>query len=217
MKLFLLILLFPCLVFSKTIKIAVIDSGLDDMHNIKLCPNGLKDFTKTNLMSEFSSHGNNISHLIADGLSNEKYCLYHLKAMTELKPNGMYSIVDAFKFAIDAKVDIINYSAAGLVFSQSERDVIKAALDAGIIVVNAVGNNAKNLDKSCDIYPACYNLGKLIVVGNTGGNSTNYGRIVKVWINGNNKTAGGVTASGSSQSTALETRKLVEKLLKENK
>jgi len=215
MKLLLLILLFPCLVFSRTIKVAVIDTGLDNLKGVKLCPKGLIDLTDTSMRSEADGHGNNVSHIIVDGLEKEDYCLYHIKAVSPLKNN--YNL--ALAMAIYHKVDIINYSAGGPTSDVWEEALVTLAIKNGIKLITAVGNHSQDLDKNCNFFPACYvkNTPGLITVANNH-KSSNYGKkTVTFTRNGVNVAAGGTTLSGSSQATAMVSREILIKLLKENK
>lgn len=219
MKLFVLILLFPSLLFAKTAKIAVIDSGLDDLTNVKLCKDGLQDFTNTNMNSSYRKHGNNITHIITDGLEKKDYCIYHLKYYKDYDLGPLDNEVKAIDFAIKMKVDIINLSLSGPYGYATEFNVINKALAAGIIVVVAAGNDGFNLDEKCLAFPACYPFhnDRFIVVSNSRGKTANHGKVAKFSVDGENIRAGNVTMSGSSQSTALVTHSIVKRLLKENK
>jgi hypothetical protein len=217
MKLLLLILLlFPSILFARTIKVAILDTGLDQMQGVKLCKDGLKDFSNSdNTRSERGGHGNNIHHIIVDGLEKEDFCVYHYKVIND-KTAYMLSALVA---AIVNKVDIINYSAGGHGDDIWEKALISLALHSGIIVNVAAGNEDTNLDKNCNFFPACYfKLPNFNVVGNLRGHRTNYGgKVVTRWIDGNKINAGGQVMSGSSQSTALLSREILIKLLQEQK
>lgn len=214
-KTLLLILLFPSLLFAKTIKVAIIDSGLDNLQGVKLCKSGLIDLTNSSMKSEYFKHGNNITHIIVDNLETEDYCVYHIKAFSDVTK----SIADtqAFAIAILLGVDIINYSAGGAGGDIYEEAVVALAVAKGIKVFVAAGNDGHNLDKNCNYFPACYKIAKLNVVGNLRNKTSNYGKIVNIVKDGNNVKSGGVTLTGSSQSTALATREELIKQLKGNK
>ena len=82
-----------------------------------------------------------------------------------------------------------------------------------VILVAAAGNAGKDLDKACESYPACY-FKNTVVVG-SGFNKklpasySNTGEVVDIWINGSHQSANGTSMSGTSQSTAIATGKLV--------
>lgn len=67
--------------------------------------------------------------------------------------NDMENSIRAIEKAIELKVDIINYSAGGLNKSDEECDLVKKALDLGIVFVSAAGNEKSNINK-IPYYPA---------------------------------------------------------------
>ncbi len=209
-----LILLFPSLIFARTLRIAVIDSGLTEVKGVKLCKEGIIDLTRTNTKSEYYKHGDNITHIISDALGDLDYCIVHIKAFSE-HTNYYFASADAFSFALNLNVDIINYSAGGLLYSKLEAKWISLALKKGIKVIVAAGNERIDLDKKCNYYPAC--IQGVALVGNIDNVYSNYGKRVTAWRNGNNIKAGGTTLSGTSQACALYTRDLALKMIKEMK
>ena len=54
----------------------------------------------------------------------------------------------AINYAIDMKVDVINYSGGGMVSDFRERQAIERANSRGILFVAAAGNDAKILSSS---------------------------------------------------------------------
>ena len=71
--------------------------------------------------------------------------------------------INAIRYAVKMKADIINYSGGGLSFSKEEREVIRQAREQGILFVAAAGNETSNTDKA-HYYPASYNLSNIISV-----------------------------------------------------
>jgi minor extracellular protease Epr len=106
----------------------------------------------------------------------------------------MHNISNAIDDAISKKIDIINLSYNGELMNEEEKNAIKRAEKAGIIVVISAGNNHLELTKNkCNSYPACYSLelNNIIVVGNiTKSNElneeSNFGEVVDVYFNGTN-------------------------------
>ena len=214
-KIFLFLLLFPCLVNAKTLKIVIIDSGLDNLTGVKLC--GLDanmDFTSTGTKSEFNGHGNNITHIITDGLESYDYCIYHIKVFTAA--HNTVGDTRAFAEAILLGADIINYSAGGADSNIYEEAIISLAAAKGIKIFVAAGNEGHNLNSSCDYFPACYNTKGLVIVGNKH-KTSNYGDKVTLIRNGVNVKASGTVMTGSSQATAIATHEEALKRLKGNK
>lgn len=218
MKYLLITLLFPTVLSARTIKIAIIDSGLDDVQRVGLniCANGLVDFTNSSMHSDFNGHGNNIAHIIGDKVTGD-YCMYVFKAFSEASgddPNVSFAN-DAITKAIDLKVDVINYSAGGSETSEREASLVSKALKAGIRFVAAAGNDKHDLDKKCDFFPGC--IPGVTMIGNIKNSVSNYGKIIKEWRNGNHINAGGVTLTGTSQATAIYSHELLIKLIQEQK
>jgi subtilisin family serine protease len=206
-----------------TIKVAVIDTGIDPKYKaqLPLCPSGHKDFTGTGLEDNIG-HGTHIAGLIDLYAKGSDYCQIILKAYDKSsKVDSLTSYQEALGEAIALDVDVINVSANGPGSSFKERWTVKKALDKGITVVVAAGNDATNLDVNCNTYPACYDP-RIIVVGNktkTGqrAHSSNYGKIVKIYEVGEDVESINGTLSGTSQSTAIVSGKAIALLAKRRK
>lgn len=205
-------LLFNPVSQAKTIKIAVIDTGIElvKRKNVKLCLHGHRDYTQTTL-NDSVGHGTNVSGLIAQGNQHIDYCLIIIKFYNNTNKNASYALLLSLLQVSLIDVDIVHLSLGGKGGYNAEKNLIKRILDQGKIIVAAAGNNGENLNKNCNYYPACYD-DRIHVVGNTG-KTANYGnKYIDATINGNNKTALGITQSGSSQSAAIYTGKLIRKL-----
>lgn len=208
---FFLLLFFPNLIFADIIKVAVIDTGLSKNHKVKLCNTGHKDFTGEGLIDRHG-HGTNISHLIEKHSNKINYCQIIIKIFrgySAYYETHNSTLARAIDYAINQNVDIINISAGGFGYDIREDGRISAALNKGITVIISAGNSGLNLDQNCIYYPACYD-NRSIVVGNVNSQS-NTGMIVDLIVDGNNKTAGGYTMSGTSQSSAIVTGRMAEK------
>lgn len=219
----------------KPIVVAVIDTGIDEklMDSDILCKEGHKDFTGTGLQDNHG-HGTHISGLIEQYAKNyifrygespnsiknikANYCQIILKYY-DPKARGADNLINtikSFRWAIDHKVDVINYSGGGKEFSNEEKLIVTEALNKGIKVVVAAGNESKNLsDDPCSkiksfkkkflclknrdpkvkygvYYPAIYD-NRLYVVGNLVNyktrviaSSSNYGTHINTWEVGTN-------------------------------
>lgn len=175
MKLILMSLLFTLSAQAKTIKVAVIDTGFDfkstwensiiedqrkrgfDLVKPKLCPTGHYSFVQNNDLDlqDNHGHGTHIAGIIAQGNENVDYCLVILKYYDPKVPNtnNLRNTVEAVKQAVRLKVDIMNYSGGGTEESQEECKQIKLALNAGIKIIAAAGNEHSELVKH-PYYPA---------------------------------------------------------------
>lgn len=168
--------LIACSAHADPIRVAIIDTGLDvessfDTEPIKklglvkpvMCPEGGFDFTSKMIFSDevpkdvtdTHGHGTHVAGLIAKGAGNIPYCIIPMKYWDKDKffQDVQKSTIRAFEKAISLKVDIINYSAGGNERSEKECLIVKKALDSGIIVVAAAGNENSNINDK-PYYPA---------------------------------------------------------------
>jgi hypothetical protein len=110
------------------------------------------------------------------------------------------AIVESVDYARLAGVDVINLSLGDYSYSTAMFEAIQDAIDAGIVVVAAAGNDGVNID-AFPFYPASYGLDGLISVASTDRNDqlsdfSNYGDSnVDVGAPGEDVAAGYVDAS----------------------
>jgi len=209
----LILAIVPMKTEGKQTIVAVVDTGVSlDINVESLCDFGHFDFTSTGFNDKIG-HGTNVSGLIHRYAGNTNYCQIILKYFDpDSRFDNIDSTVVAFEEAVRLGVHIINYSSYGISPHPAEKKVIKKALDRGIIVVVAAGNDNNNLDEACNAYPACYD--KRIVVAGNGAkdkryNGSNYGKIVDYWEDGKDKKVYGKKYSGTSQATAIVTGKII--------
>ena len=157
------------------------------------------------------------------------------------KNEGISKILSCYKEALTKKINLINYSGGGIIFSRSEYRYILKLQESGTILVTAAGNNDENY-RVHKFYPASLNLKKdvhnVIPVGSLNKNFkksyfSNYG-INMVWEIGekilsiippNSSLATMFSIyyyhydyrklSGTSQATAIYTHKLLMNKCKE--
>lgn len=212
------------------IKVAVIDTGMDfnstwegnpvGLVNPIMCPGLSKDFTDTSI-KDHHGHGTHISGLIAKGAQETNYCLIMYKYWVN-DNDGFKNLQNSnksFRHAIDDKVDIINFSGGGIFRSEDECVLVKEALDKGIKVVAAAGNEGISLDKlyfypaSCDdrvyVIEAIDKFGKRISMSNY--SNTTYPELGKDVLSLLPNGQFGFM-SGTSQATAIFTGKLVKRV-----
>lgn len=208
---------------GKTTVVAVIDTGVDSSLP-HLCKFGHKSFAlhRSNPLEDEGGHGTHISGIIIANAGDADFCIVSIKYYD---PNvagniNLKAMIDSLQYAINIHADFINISGGGPVSDAHEHGLITQALDRGMIVVVAAGNDHDDLDKSCDFFPACYDT-RLIVVGNLKGmersETSNYGEVVSRWEVGTdvestlpgNKTG---KMSGTSQATAAVTGKILREL-----
>lgn len=209
----LLSLLFAFSLQAKEIKVAVIDTGKSFHKNVNLC--GSIDLTGDSLdHTDKLGHGSNVSYLISKHAENTPHCQLPIKYFYSKKGKDVLELSNlAIELAIAYKVDVINYSGGGTYFSKRECKSIKRALDAGIKVVAAAGNEGKDL-KEEPYYPAmCDN--RVIVVGCTDLKASNKGKRINLKVKCSNK--GKPKQSGTSQATAIVTGKLIKAMYKQGR
>lgn len=218
------------LTIGKQIKVAVIDTGFDfnSKWSIqpKLCATGHKDFTGTGLQDNHG-HGTHIAGLIAKYAGEANYCLVIIKFFDpkEYKPDNVKHSTDAFNYAVDQEVDVINYSGGGTEYSEEEYNAVLKALNADITIVAAAGNERSDLTKTT-YYPALYDS-RIEVVGAIDANAdripaSNYGPQVDAYEQGKNVLSNLPNNSygymtGTSQATAIHTGKIVNEVYKVKK
>lgn len=202
------------LTFAEPVRVAIVDTGYHASSGLKLCPNGLIDLTNTDMTDEHG-HGVNINEIIATRLKDYNYCAYVFKVYSQRNPVHR-KYVDAFRIMQKMKIDYVNFSSSGRGVDLEEAALVEALLIKGVVFVGAAGNDSRNLDNHCDVYPACYN--GVISVGNLNDKNTvhytsNYGKVIKAWEKGVAVSAGGLTLTGTSQATAIHTAHLIKKRL----
>lgn len=211
------------LVWSSTakIRVAVIDSGAPSNGKFEHCVDPI-DLTGGG-NEDIQGHATNIAHLIKNTTmaKEAEYCFIFIKFYHKTGYNKQALIGESVKIAVDLKADIINISGGGEGVDALEQAYVLLGLASDIKFVVAAGNDGKNLDENCYYYPACYDP-RVIVVGNGRSQNkrsptSNYGKVVDIWVNGTNKEGGGFIMSGTSQSTAIVTGVLLTKLARKRR
>lgn len=229
--LFLFLLLFSQAQAIETIRVVVLDSGLDlyDSRYIgHLCKEGHKDVTNTD-MDDSVGHGTSVAGLIEEYAKDSNYCLIIVKYYNSTASDieNTVNFRKAIVYAASLNPTIVNVSSGGPSFNEEEYNAIAQHLN--ITFISAAGNYNEELKGLTCFYPACYDSVNNIVVGNIGTNglktsSSNFGKRVTVWEMGENvkvnlpkETCGRSCknytgyGSGSSFSAAIYTGKLIYK------
>lgn len=202
---------------AKTIKVAVIDTGLNFKNTkVKICDSGHADFSGEGF-KDILGHGTNVSNIINDIAKNTNYCQiiikYYTSKNTSIENGDQF--FETLRYTIALKPDIIHLSVAGNYYNSKEIKLLKEALNEGIKIVAAIGNDGKDLNKKCNVYPACSDK-RIIKVGNLikkgmRNNTSNYTRDT-VWEIGTDVEGGGITMTGTSQAAARHTGKLIKEI-----
>ena len=157
----------------------MIDTGIDYSHpyltdniTVKQGKKGPKNYgvdfstgTPTTMPFDEHGHGTHVAGIIRSVFPNVK-----ILALKYYNPHAsgqanVDATVAAFNYAVEQKVDIINYSGGGPEFVAEEKAAIEKAIRQGILVVAAAGNEASDIDQKSHYYfPASYGLPNIIAV-----------------------------------------------------
>lgn len=155
---------------ARRAKIAVIDSGISYTGDIfaEESINLTEDGNENPLFDDASGHGTAVAGMIcaADddiGITgiNPNAALYSAKVLDSENKSPLSRILQGIYWAIENEVDIINMSFGTDVDSEILHNAVKAAHDAGILLIASSGNTAGGRVK----YPAAYS--EVIAVGAT--------------------------------------------------
>jgi len=215
MKYILIVLLLINIGWSEDrIKIGIIDSGISivQAENPILCRNGLKSFVPDSSGYDSHGHGTNIFGLVSSGLDSKKYCIVSYKVWNydiTARQSLQYTIKALKQANIDG-LSYLNISMSGGGYEHKEFLELEKITHKTMVIV-ASGNENRDLDNICDIYPACYGtiLSKnFYSVGAIDTESSNYGSIVTCYTKG--LQMGTPVLSGTSQATAYFTNFLIK-------
>lgn len=179
---------------SPNVVVAVIDTGIDFNHpdlsaNIWTNPHpgslsgysndlhGWNFYANTNSPQDDNFHGTHVSGTIGAvgnngvGVAGVTWHvqIMPLKFLSSSGSGYTSDAVDAITYATAMGAKIMSNSWGGGAYSQSLKDAIDAANNAGILFVAAAGNNGANND-TVPFYPACYASSNIISVAATDAN-----------------------------------------------
>ena len=142
---------------GQKVKVAVLDTGIlaghDDVSAVKTIDVGYGT-------ADGHGHGTHVSGIIGAKLNNgtggagvapECY-IYSIKVLKDTGSGASSTIIKGVNQAVANKVDIINMSLGGALYSKVEADAYQRAYEAGIAVFCAAGNEFSNSAH----YPAAY-------------------------------------------------------------
>jgi subtilisin family serine protease len=165
---------------NRSATVAVIDTGIQFDHpflkgNIVVvkgqssAQNYGMDFslkTATMTPSDQHGHGTHVAGIIKSVFPNVKLLALKYYNPQASGQDNLSSTIKALEYAVNANVDVINYSGGGPEPSIDELRILKLAEKKGILVIAAAGNERSNIDdKKNAYYPASYGLSNIISVG----------------------------------------------------
>ncbi len=141
-------------------RVAVLDTGVDCEHP-DLAPNCAPGYNVLNPGSppaDDKGHGTHVAGIIAAALNwrgavgvAPEATIIPVKVLNSSGTGKVSDIIDGMGWAIRNKADIINMSLGAPKYSEAQGKAVKAARDAGVLVVCAAGNEGGPVD-----YPAAY-------------------------------------------------------------
>lgn len=170
---------------SPEVKVAVIDTGIDETHvdlqTVRFLP-GFDFVAKKDLPigsnSDDNGHGTLVAGILgatpnnATGVvgTNWNIALMPLKILDAKGSGDSGHLTDAINFAVNHGAHIINISLGGSAsFSDTSlANSIKNAYDKGVIIVAAVGNDSVAFGSSTDakpVYPVCDDGSENMIIG----------------------------------------------------
>jgi major intracellular serine protease len=162
---------------GKGVKVAVLDTGCDISHpDLKDRVIGGRNFTDDDrsnpeIFNDYNGHGTHVAGTIAAtentsgviGVAPEAGLLI-VKVLNKAGSGRYEWIIKGIEYAIDQNVDIISMSLGGPTDVPELHAAIKSAVEKGILVVCAAGNEGDGDDSTNEFaYPGCYN--EVISVG----------------------------------------------------
>lgn len=197
--------------------IAVIDTGIGRNQSKTgiMCSDGKQSFVN-DWGFDNHGHGRNIIGIISKQLNPKTQCIISYKVYVE-SINGeeaTSNIINSINDAVRRGVKYINISMGGSASSKREIAAIKNAIKHKVYVTVAAGNDGNNFDRvGCNYFPACYRefiKSKFFnVVTSLTLSGSNRGKVINRKERGRNVKGGGVVLSGTSQSSAVFTGKLI--------
>ncbi len=172
---------------AKTVRIGIMDSGLNVGERTNLCKRGHFDFNTNESVVGYDAlgHGTSVKKILQDSLKIDNYYFVIITA------NIFHvSFEGPLKHLTGIKLDALNISMTGSEFNYKEFSLLNKILKRAVVFV-AAGNDGRNLNKYCYFYPQCYPIKSenFFIVGALRRQwheerYSNYGNIVRVWENG---------------------------------
>lgn len=199
-------------VIDTRIPIAVVDTGvnLNKSNQGYICMGLSTNInSKSSPFLDTNGHGSNIVSIIIHNLDIHKYCIEMIKYEETINTS---QTTKALNYAVSTHARYINLSLSGMDSDSQEETAYRTAVSEGIRIAVAAGNNRRNLDVLCNVFPACYpiNNKNFHVVGSYTGHFSNIGVAVTHYEDG--MFQGTPPLSGTSQATAVHTNRWIRGL-----
>lgn len=153
---------------SDTVKIAVLDSGVDFAFtdaNVTRAVNLVENEQNyENMMNDLTGHGTSVASIISE--INPDAEIYSVRVLDRDNKSTLSRVVAGIYWSIDNGADIINMSFGTLSNSEILHKAVEDAENAGILMISAAGNDP---DASVE-YPARFN--EVVAVGSVDAEGT---------------------------------------------
>lgn len=171
---------------NREVVVAVIDTGIDPRHEylkdnihvlegVKGATNYGKDFSVLSSKSrrdpsgrtpiDNHGHGTHVAGILKSVFPEVKILPIKYYNPDRSGQENLSSLIKSLEYAINAEVDIINYSGGGPEPAIQELKILKKAESKGILVIAAAGNERSDIDlRDKAFYPASYGLSNIVTV-----------------------------------------------------
>lgn len=166
---------------NQSVKVAVIDTGIDVNHpdlkaNFIFDSNGkilgFNAIDNNEYVQDSLYHGTHVAGIVGavsnntigvSGVLGSNIKIIPIRVSTDGISVNSAAVVNGIRWAADLGVDVINLSLGGSIPSLDQKSAIEFAIDKGVFVVVAAGNNGKalvekvtNTATQASIYPALW-------------------------------------------------------------
>lgn len=145
---------------KQDINVAVVDTGVDythpDLMNRVKKDLGYDFVNDDNDPMDDNGHGTHVSGIIAAQMNNEEgivgivgnldVSIIPIKVLDKDGVGDSITIANAIEYAVEKEADIINLSLGGVEQDEDIKNAINRALEKGVFVVAASGNDKRNCD-----------------------------------------------------------------------
>ena len=188
--------------------VAVIDSGtfLHSMYADRILESGYDYVDADNdSTNDLYGHGTNVTGIIADCTNGFPVYFYPIRVLNANGGGSTSNVVNAIREATEKNVNVINLSLVTKSISTALDEAVIDALDAGVMVVAAAGNNSTDtaqLSPAHLMYPGFLVIGAVEADGGISSYS-NYGESVDLFAYGTgisccSRSGGYTKATGTS-------------------
>jgi len=212
--LFLLFLVTACFADERN-KIVLVDTGINLTEQLSpyICKDG--HFGVYKPLQDENGHGSAIASLMSKYINRDKTCIISYRWISGYEGNesDLNVVLHHLYKNYSKDIKIVNMSLGGPSRNNREKNVILNLISMGLKVVVAAGNENTDLDKTCNYFPACYEIKShnFFVVTSKNTPLRNYGGPAIYKENGVYYYIG-KTWSGTSMATGVKSAKLAAEM-----